>query len=316
MEGKPTFGEKHDILAKQKLENPTPTLDQVDSFDDFSKAVDLKTLNDILGTVANKSGGDSGRELTPEQITNVYIEGVNDVSVAAISPVTNQICFNWNNARKLHTEILEEEKVNVPPGLIGLHALCHEGAHYYSKNEITQTTESVRVVTGYAEANIDIKTQVFNRIGTSLNEAVTEEVGLTVLNEYLRRTGNSNLLPADSDVLDAVSTQAYVYDRVLLHSVIEALASRLEADRMIVRQSFVREYMSNPGKVQELMRDIAAEIADTPNVEGLVSKLIAEKNSSLPDLRDGFAREEISTALLIVMNTLKLERLRDSLGLR
>ncbi len=279
------------MSKKEQFPLPIVALEDVKTPEEFLQAVDFNVINDIFDTLVRKAEDGqpvsiTGNRISPELVVfgiptqpqdeKLTIDGSSNVSSGRISLI-------WG-----------EHNTSVHPAyrvINTLATLIHEATHVRGGYK-TEEWERVGVhdaswAMGYilrtglresrSETNHDAPDPRQEKIALSLNEAVTEDISHEVLHEYLVRTGNSTFL-SDSNLARVLGDrQGYTLDRLVLATVIDALARELQVPRDEVWKGFVQAYMSGNTDVKQLLADIGRELEDDPNVAELVTFLASDQ---------------------------------------
>lgn len=305
-------------------ERSTLSLEQVQSPEDFLLAVDFRTLNSLLDDLSRKS---SFRRSTIGQDSIIFAEtgptDDDDESEFGIAGRANQknrtITFYWDFLSKIAKSHI---------GVHALHTLIHEATHLQSFFELRDREvkggdgsliqSSFRMRMGVGEASFDsLEDDLPHKIAKSLNEAITETLSIELLNEYLRRTGESEKLDTLGIARD-LSTQSYVHDRLVLSMVIDALAKRMEVDRDTIWKGFIEAYMNGSDQVIDLMVQVCRELPEP--IDSLTYELLKDKSLdrtlSFSQLRERFgATAEYEEALKRVLYAFDTKHVKDVLRL-
>lgn len=261
-------------------ESPKGDFDVALTQEQFLDAVDFKTLNDIFDTLVAKSHGDeavsnTGHIIERERITfleNIVHTKLEEGGLSARGQAmvhTGEIFMVWDGKDS------REPKIK---NLDNLHVLVHEATHIRSGFAQGELRGNSLVKAGrmgledlYGEGDPD-KILAF---GTSLNEAVTENLSHEVLSEYLLRTGNSSYLTSP-ELLNGISGGIYHVDRILFSIIAASLAESMGVSRDEVWKGFVHSYMSGNQDVLELLGRIRLELSKSQKIAEMVTLLSSD----------------------------------------
>lgn len=313
----------------ERRENQIP-IEEVSSFEEFIDAVDFEALNGVLEHIARKSGRAFSRRVRREDIiddTATLDRMSEDKKIdvhGGADPIQFKVHFSWSR----HTESVKAWGDKVPAGVQALHALIHEITHLYAKRslkalevgdkDLRTSGPAVQSITGYQEQQFGTEAFEISQVAVSLNEAVTEELGLEVFNEYVRRVGERSMISAYPEAGKIMNTISYASDRLLLQAVISSLAKRLGVDRDLVWGGFVRGYINGEEKTTELVVDIMRQLMDH-EMSALLSTQMLEGHalSDSPDkVLGGFEYEHVRVAADKILGSIQINSIEDALGLR
>ncbi len=274
--------ERHDVEHGKEY---IPTaIEQASSFEEFYAAIDFRILNEILGTIGRSYGADAARSHNEAVVVNASLakeDGGGNLGEA--NHENSRITLDWERI----TAFRDAQFPKQPIGLIALRIFVHESVHI--------TTRIPHALTRY-------------------NEAITDQISLEVLREYLRRTGDAKLLKREG-VRETLLSFGYMSSIRMLNLVIETLAAKIGEDSDRVWRAIVSMNMRGTGG-KGILRQIAAEMGDGTTAEAadyLVGRPIPldnlEKYESLGREKDREA------ALKRLINTLQPDDVRRGLGL-
>lgn len=311
--------------------------------EDFLEAIDFDTLNTIFDELIEKSGGmesvqNTGYRVSKEKIF-FYPElnkiELGDYSIAGEANVSG-------GSIKLTWEIPTGEKITPAIVLNKLRTLAHEATHirgsrseergeFVTKDEYKSWTRKGNINTGLKTLLFEIRSNRPTdelKIGENLNEAVTENIGQSVLREYLIRTGNGVYLN-DKLVLDEIGTGSYALERISLECVQLAMSQILDLPIDVIKKSFVHEYMSGNTQLMRLFEEIGEIMTHLPNIKkiylDLIKNIDLNENESFSSILDSLKLDivhvsELNTLAirLALMESLDFRNavLNDLLGLR
>lgn len=318
------------LRAKEKIER---TIENAATPEEFLASIDFVALNDIISTLRRRSGVlREYNEISPESFFFDEPEQYEDEHGRTIVVEgkrvfkTGKIVVGW-----------EEDVPSNIRNLRALRTLIHESLHDQSfpqaedieylpedhKDNLIQGQVTPRLKNGFAELQ-QRESGTYVRQNTPLNEAVTETLALDVMNEYLRRTGQENVIT--KEIANEIDFN-YYEDRVVLQIVIKALADRLGmSDTDMVWKAFVSSYFSQENKPNELISMVHAEIwSGNPLVSRLVSEMSTGKSVQergdigkvLHSIADSeFHKQRITEALEKIASHFGAENISDALNLR
>lgn len=308
------------------------SLDKVNSSEEFLNAVDFDALNEIMEEIARKSGRRMLRRVHRRDIEedSATLDAMSEVKGGSTveggaDPLNFKIHFSWEKMQK-SAEAFEGK---VPAGVRALYALVHEMTHLYGFREhrllpaghkdLRFEGEGLELRTGYSDQQFGADPGNLSEVAVSLNEAVTEELALEAVNEYVRRTGESAMFDGHPEARKVLSTATYPVDRLVLQAVIGSLASRLEVDRDTVWRSFVRGYFSPEGKTAEFVVEIMRTLMDHAPSALAASQLLEGfvlNNVRVEDALQGFEYEQVRDAVEKFMHSTDRGKIEDALGYR
>lgn len=283
------FTEKNPIgFSEGEIAGLSRDFDDIPTKEAFLERVDFQVLNEIFDKLKGKVESVQTREhrVVPDSILFIDKEDVEKHAMEGVggraSVVEGRIKLVWKSS----------EGNDTAENLTLLKTLIHESAHIRGGYVEAHTDEWVTPLTLKTEGNVrtGLNETIFTIVdgkqqgelmghALSLNEALTEEIAHDVFREYLLRTGNSGYLK--NQALHTEIRGSYFDDRVMLHVVVHALAKELGTSEEEVFRGFVHTYMSGSVELEELFRDIEAELADDPVALDLVEKLKANHSQTL-----------------------------------
>lgn len=302
----------------EQFPRPAVALEDVKTPEDFLHAVDFKTLNEIFDEMATKAGRAKDIEqsdwISKEKVTIDFrpITKRGDVTEGGSYNSRKGITMLWN-------ALVASE---APIYLAALHNLIHETAHsrsrYYEVYDETlpEAVVPVRSGKGLIEGWIPKDTEKLIPFAMSLDEAVTEEIALEVVAEYLRRTGNSNLIQGEG--MQRITTMSYTGNRIMFQTIIGELGDRLGVDRILVWRSFIQMYLSGEESTVNLLHSIAGELSKEPMGNPLFVKglLQSDPNVDLDETRQNVTDPaSVQAAVERVFDRFGSSRVQNALGL-
>ncbi|MEK7602448.1 MAG: hypothetical protein AAB472_03105 [Patescibacteria group bacterium] len=262
--------------------------EKISSPEQFLDAVDFKTLNEIFDSLEKKSGGsgavnNSGHKIKKDSITFHKELQVNEHSESTLTGRANV----ETGGIDLLWELSDGESAPPEKMINILRTLTHESTHIRGgyacegwinakeRSEVrTYPLKSV-IKSGLKETFITTNldgTEVL-KLGTGLNEAITENIGQEVLREYLIRTGNSSYLK-DDNVYTEIGDGSYSLERLTFSILLEMLASRLEVPTEQLWNSFVQAYINGNQDLHGLVGEWEKVLATDPELVTLADHLI------------------------------------------
>lgn len=317
---------------QEEMRFPKPTLriEDVVTSEDFLRAVDLKTLNEIFDSIVSRSHVSSNGALNSKEewvgrdkidiFEEEFTPGGNQPGVytSAVTSLDGSIRISWGAI----------EKSSEHKGVQALHMLVHEMTHARSHMSIEEVEvkeggggraivhQGVGEIHLVAE-NFHTSPEIVKILGTSLNEAITETIAIEVLAEYMRRTGTASLLEKRSqiDELPSGFSSEYATDRIILNVLIDALAEKVSMDRNVVWHGFVEAYMSGSAGALSILADFSLELEPEIPRKYILTLLSEESIPLTPDMAKGFY-EFSSAAVMKTLYALSSEYLTDALKLK
>lgn len=325
--------------------------ENISSPEEFIAAVDFTVLNTIFDEMIAKSGGEgevqnSGHKIDPSKISfkkdlkEIPAEG-KVVGRAIVE--RGEIELVWDYPE--HSRVRPEKIIKL------LATLAHEATHVRGSyvHEIVESPSGV-TVKGSDDAilKLEMKTGVeeiqgsstlpgsytysYSYSGTSLNEAITENIALEVLREYLLRTGNSGYL-ADKHTHTEMGSGIYILERLAFNAVVSAFAEELHLSKEEVWRAFVHAYLRGNIEVLDMMREFGKILSTTPEIDLLAKALTLDisltvigisTDSILEAVASLGGHEEIKDRLsalgkrVRILNSVEFKNiaLKDALGLR
>lgn len=245
----------------ERLQTPEPGLEHAQKPEEFLKVIDFDTINEIYDTLLRKSG-----EFSPEK-GHINQQAITiDVSPQEGSPDGVEPCVAHRESRTItmYWEAVQAAHggdPKIPVGIMALQMLLHEITHLRSRE--TQWKESPYVQNRRTQKHVGYgladyirhrNSKVHQVTAESFNEAVTEEISLEVLAEYLRRKGLGGFLK-DEDI-QSIASRGYTGDRIILHTVIDEVAKQLKVGRDQAWRGFVQEYFNGNTSALDLVKMI------------------------------------------------------------
>lgn len=257
-------------VKAERFPHPTMALEDVKTPEDFLNAVDFNELRAIFGTVIGKAGDqeqavDLGtiRVARDETGPRIFGEEITAEIAATANRDTGQITLYADEIEKMIQKLhAHDPELDAPSvGYTVLHVVVHELTHMQSKKTpVTVEDGFERGTAGF----VDFLRRSDERIitlGRALDEAMTEEVALEVLKEYLHRTGSRSLL-AKPEIQNA-ALHFYVLDRVVLHGIADGLATSIGVPQEVAWRGMVHEYMNGNHSTYELLKALISELVES-----------------------------------------------------
>lgn len=245
----------------------------------FLDAVDFKTLNDIFDTLVAKSHGEEGVNSTGYKIEraritfheNIFtkLEDMELTTRGQADVETGKILITWDE---------KDSREHKLKNLDYLHALVHEATHIRSgfvAGELNGNSSVKAGRSGLLESYSEDEHEYFLSFGTSLNEAITENLSHEVLSEYLLRTGNATYIK-NPTLLNSISGGVYHTDRILFSVIVMSLSEALSVSRDEIWKGFVQAYMSGNQSVLELLGRIKLELSKSEEIAEMVTLLSSD----------------------------------------
>jgi DNA-directed RNA polymerase subunit L len=306
---------------------PRHSLETVSTPEQFLETIDFKTLNTIFDEIARKAGvvedpAHPGHRIDEHKIK--FIEEISDSSgdlVGRANVTTGVISIKWTNDL-VPGDSIETAKL--------LTTLAHEATHIrgnishktFPHPDLPTITAHVSKIGLREQVTLESGKKYFpgGNHGLSLNEAVTEELGIEVLTEYLKRTGNSAYLE-DPEVVEIITEGAYISDRRVLGLVIQTLSKNLDVPTSIIWQSMVREYMSGETGTHTILNLLQEALMDDEEIRSMAQMLVTTHEPL--DNRFEKSQSESDLSMLDTVNDFyrslpeeKRRSIHDALGLR
>ncbi len=251
----------HLRFREQKEESVRATPETAKTPEEFLNAIDFSELNAIFDSLIRKIGPDTTRYSNEHRVEKKKITFIPKLSEEGIATFqgrcnifTGEIEIVWDPSIYSDTG----ENINMLKTLI--HETCHIKSGFLM---ITTKDEHGEVKSEFNRNGVEEywHTPEVDHlyVGTSLNEAITENISDEVLFEYLIRTGDSESL-SRPEVLAELGYGSYVPDRILLSMVIDALARVLEIPRDTMWKGIVSAYLSGSTEFYTLFRDIQEKL--------------------------------------------------------
>lgn len=302
---------------------------------DFVESVDFDTLNAIFDEVAQRATGSQESNNTGFRIDKKKIRFYSSLSSELMGEANVSDGFIEIKWPELDTSLpisiaIEKRAAEV------LHTLIHEGTHvrggYQSVKKSTDTSlvgqprpeswvETRRHRVGLRESEVVTKHSYSQdegesyletgteAVGTSLNEAITENIARQLYLVYLTRTGNGKYLKFE-DV-----GGSYQADRLVFSLLLAKLAPKLEVSEEDLWRSFVHAYMSGTVEIQELFNELGDVLNNQPEMIELL-RILALNESVHKSINPEMLQKFYDKAGEIgVFDELFLNNLRHHLGI-
>lgn len=282
------------------------SLEGVSTPNEFIEALDFPVLNDIFRSVLTKSGSPNKDLYKIIDSSDVHIDTEDRSETAAQYSFEDGIVLNWRKIvadANVLKEVLQQKEMDTSEhslvGLAALQNLIHEHLHKISRIRLEVAEYNP---TNFLPEEIEL-TKGFTQNGdfVSLDEAVTEQIAQELFDSYLIRTGNRASLQLSERIMFGATN--YLFDRVLLHKLLDLLSEKIGIDRDIVWRGFVREYMNGDEAPRTLLENVRRELEDNPENRKLLDILESKQSIRNED------NEEVKQRFEEIINSDVLEKM-------
>jgi hypothetical protein len=250
--------------------------------EEFLSAVNFEEINHIFDILISRIGHDvqhysTGHRVVKEKISFVpnFTEDGKATFNGKCDVETGEIIIVWDTSA--HNDLADK--------IYLLKVLIHESTHvragfYYGTEKYNQESFPRFMRSGINEIWQSSEDSTVE-IGTSINEAITENISHEVLHEYLVREGYSGYMK-QSDVRSELMMGSYTTDRVVLSLIIDALARIIETPRENVWVDIVSTYLSGSQDIKSFFDMIQNELESEKELDTIIPLMLSGK--SLEDL--------------------------------